>query len=300
MASTNQSPQYQKAEVNFLNAQTDKERIRWLDEMIKECPKHKSAEKMLANLKTRRKKLLEKIERSKKVSSGSSKKGIKKEEMQAAIIGFTNSGKSSLISTLTNANPEVSKFPFTTKQPIIGMMPFSGTHIQMIEVPAIDSEFYDKGIVNTADIVLILVNDLNQIKSILQKLDKAEGKRLIIFNIKTKEDKRKIEATLKSKKYNFHILDFEEKENLEELKEKMFQSFNKIRIFTKESHKERSKRPLILETRSTVKEVAEKIIKNLDDVKETKIWGPSSKFPGQVVGLQHILKDLDIVEFKTR
>jgi len=64
MASTNQSPFYQKAESKFLDAQTDSEKIKWLDEMIKECPKHKSAEKMLANLKTRRKKLLVKLEKS--------------------------------------------------------------------------------------------------------------------------------------------------------------------------------------------------------------------------------------------
>jgi len=51
---------------------------------------------------------------------------------------------------------------------------------------------------------------------------------------------------------------------------------------------------------TTVREVAEKILKGFaDKVKETKIWGPSSKFPGQVVGLSHKLKDLDIVEFKT-
>jgi len=102
MASTNQSPQYQKAESMFLSAQTNEERVKWLEEMIKECPRHKSSEKMLANLKTRYIKLKEKIESQKKTSKGASKKGIKKEDMQAVVIGFTNSGKSSLMSVLTN------------------------------------------------------------------------------------------------------------------------------------------------------------------------------------------------------
>lgn len=85
MASTNQSPQYQKAEVMFLRSQTNEERLKWLEEMIRECPKHKSSEKMLANLKTRYIKLKDKIEKIKKVSRSSGKPGIKKEEMQAVI-----------------------------------------------------------------------------------------------------------------------------------------------------------------------------------------------------------------------
>jgi len=37
-----------------------------------------------------------------------------------------------------------------------------------------------------------------------------------------------------------------------------------------------------------------------NQIKETKIWGPSSKFSGQIIGLKHKLKDLDVVEFKTK
>ncbi|MDP7521027.1 MAG: 50S ribosome-binding GTPase, partial [Candidatus Pacearchaeota archaeon] len=169
MASTNQSPAYQKAQGKFLLALTDKERIGALEEMIKECPKHKSSENMLANLKTRYKKLKEKVEKSKK-SGKSNKIGIKKEDMQAVLIGFTNTGKSSLLSILTNAHPRISNPEFTTTYPIIGMMGYMGTNIQIIEIPAIESESYDKGIVNTADTILILVTKLEQITKIQEKL----------------------------------------------------------------------------------------------------------------------------------
>src|SRR3989338_211698 len=117
MASTNQSPFYKKAEVMFLQAKTNEEKLRCLEEMIKECPKHKSSEKMLANLKTRYIKLKEKIETLRKSSKGSKKSGIKKEDLQAVIIGLTNSGKSSLLSALTNTNPEIAPYDFTTKIP---------------------------------------------------------------------------------------------------------------------------------------------------------------------------------------
>lgn len=302
MSSTNQSPFYKQAEARFLVAKTLEEKISALEEMIKECPKHKSSEKMLANLKTRLKKLLEQKEKFKKTKK-SSKQGIKKEEMQAVIIGFTNTGKSSLLSLLTNAKPEIAEHEFTTKFPIIGMMNYGGVLIQLLEIPAIGSEYYDKGLANTADTILILINDLKQIPDIEKILANSNRKKIIIFNSfdNSKEELRKIEASLQSKKYNFCIINTENRENLEELKEKIFQSFDKIRVYTKEPYKEKSPKPIILKKDSTAKDVAEKILHGFSNkIKETKIWGPSSKFPGQKVGLNHELKDLDVVEFKTR
>ncbi len=300
MASTNQSPQYQKAEAKFLAAQTDEERLMYLEEMIRECPKHKSSEKMLAQLKTRYKKLKGKLEKSKKSRKGK-KLGIKKADMQAVIIGKTNSGKSSLLKILTNAEPKISEIRLTTTKPIIGMMNYASTQIQIIENPAIESDYYDKGLTNTADTILILINSLEEIEEIYKFLDKANGKKIIIFNNKNNFDKRKISATLQSKKYDFVFIDIKNQEGIEELKEKIFQSFGKIRVFTKEPKKEKSPKPIIMNPDSTVYDVAEKVLKGFSkNVKETKIWGPSSKFPGQKVGLNHKLKDLDIVEFKTK
>lgn len=303
MASTNQSPFYKKAEYMYLQAKSLEEKLTWLEEMIKECPKHKSSEKMLANLITRRIKLKEKIESQKKVSRSSGKKGIKKEEMQAVIVGFTNSGKSTLLSALTNTKPQIENYPFTTKHPEIGMMNYLGSQIQLVEIPAIESEYFDKSVVHTTDTILILVNSLDQIKKMEELLQRAPAKKIIIFNLfdKTYDERRKIEATLKSKKYNFMMINTLTKENLEELKEKIFLSFGNIRVFTKEPGKEKSPRPIILKPSPSVKEVAEKIFHGFSkQVKEARITGPSSKFPNQKVGLSHRLKDLDVVEFRTK
>jgi ribosome-interacting GTPase 1 len=84
------------------------------------------------------------------------------------------------------------------------------------------------------------------------------------------------------------------------LKEKIFKSFNKIRVYTKEPGKKKTDRPIILKPDSTVKDVAEKILHGFSHrIKESRVTGPSGKFPNQKVGLQHKLKDLDTVEFKT-
>jgi hypothetical protein len=302
MASTNQSPFYQAAETRFLAAKNDEEKLDALEEMIRECPKHKSSESMLANLKTRYKKLKSKLEVSKK--KGKTKEGIKKEDLQAVIIGFTNSGKSSLLKELTNVNPETGEYQFTTKIPLVGMMNYEGIKVQIIEIPAFQSEYYDKGLVNSADTILILVEKIGDIEKILSEIKNISGKRIIAFNkidLLNETEKRKVFATLSSKRYNFVMISTKTEENFPELKSKIFKSFNKIRVYTKEPGKEKSKNPIILKQNSNVKDVAEKILHGFSSkVKETKLWGPSSKFSGQKVGLTHILKDLDVVEFKTR
>ena len=93
----------------------------------------------------------------------------------------------------------------------------------MIEVPAIESEYYDKGIVNSADTILILITDLSQLLEIEKKIERASGKRIIVFNkidLLSENEKRKISATLQSKKYNFILISAKTRENIEQFKEK--------------------------------------------------------------------------------
>jgi len=299
---TNVHPEYIYAEEEFLSAESDEEKLKALAKMISFAPSHKGAENLRAKLRLRYKKLKEQIEKSKKIKKGSAKSGIKKEDLQAAIIGKTGTGKSSLLSLLTNAHPEIADYPFTTKFPVVGMLDYNGVAIQLIEIPAIESGYYNKGIANSADTLLIMITDLKQLDEI-EKLLKTNAKKIVVFNSfnKSAEEVRKVSATLESRKYNFAIISTKTKEGLEPLKEKLFQSFGKIRIYTKEPGKEKSNKPIILPPESIVKDVAEKILKNFSKkIKETRIWGPSSKYPGQVVGLSHELKDLDVVEFKTR
>ena len=302
----NASPEYGHAEKEYHLAKTTEEKIEKLKKMLSVAPKHKSSENLIKQLRTRLKKFQGEIERTKKLSkSRGGKTGIKKLDMQAVIVGFSKSGKSSLLNILTNANAKISETKFTTTHSIIGMMPYGSTQVQLIEIPAMDSDFYDKGTVYTADSILILIQNIEELKKI-ESILQTNGKKIIVLtksDLLSEPEKRKLEATLKSKykKYEFVFISCITSEGIEELKEKIFKSFNKIRVYTKEPKKEKSNNPIILEPEANVKEVAEKILKGFSEkVKETKIWGPSSKFPGQKVGLQHKLKDLDVVEFKTK
>ena len=274
--------------------------------MISTSPKHKGAENLRAQLNLRYKKLKEQIEKSKKTKKGkSSKNTIKKEGIQVALIGLTNSGKSSLLKKLTNAFPRIDSYDFTTKSPLVGALMHEGISFQIIDLPAVNYETFDTGIANSADILLLIINSIEQIKQLEQSIKNAKGKRIIVFNkadLLNESEKRKISATLKSKRYNYVIISATTNENINELKQKLLESSGMIRVYTKNPNKKQAdEKPVILLPNSTVKDLAEKILHGFSkNIKESRIWGPSSKFSNQIVGLTHVLKDKDIVEFKTR
>lgn len=305
----NAHPDYIAAEREYLSAQSLEEKIDKLKKMISVAPSHKSAENLRAQLKTRLKKLTEQLEKTKKsAKSRSGTISIKKEDMQCVIVGKTNSGKSSLMKILANIHPKISELSHSTIKPFEGIMEFDTARIQIIEIPAIDSEYYNKGIVYTADAVLILVESFGDLNEILEKI-KTNGNKIIVFTKTDKmseNEKRKISATLKSKYkgYPFVLLSSinPDHDSIMELKERIFKSFNVLRVYTKEPGKNLDKNhPMILQPGSTIYDVSEKILKGFSlKIKESRIWGPSSKFPGQIVGLKHKVMDKDVVEFKTK
>lgn len=300
MCPVNVSPEYAKAEKEHLEAQTIEDKIKTLEKLISVAPSHKGAENLRAQLKTRYKSLVEKLEKKKKAAkSTGGKPGIKKEDMQAILVGFENSGKSTLISKITNT-----PISYIKNQPVIKMMQYLDTQIQIIENPSIDSENYDKGLTNGADTILVVIEEVEDLEKILPKITMTKGEKIIVLtksDLLSEEKKRKISAKLQSKKYNFVLVSSYTEEGIQELKKKLFETFRIIRIYTKEPRKEKSPKPIIMRPGSAVEDAAEKILKGFSKkVVEAKIWGPSSKFGGQKVGLKHRLMNLDVVEFKTK
>jgi hypothetical protein len=304
MASTNQSPFYQRAEQDFLEATTDSEKIRCLEIMMKECPKHKSSENMRKNLTTRMKKLKDGVERKKKAGK-STQDTIRKADMQCVLAGFPNVGKSTIFNTLTDQEAKVTEQPYATLTTQLGTFNFEDAQIQIID----DAPFpaHNKSIINSADTVLVVVDSIEQINEADKYLWKSNSKKIFIFNkvdLLSETELRKLEATLKSKYKKVDFVLWSKKQNkieIEKLKKKIFDTFPIIRIYTKEPGKKASIEPMILKSGSTTKDSAEKVKKGLyKDMTQIRVWGPSSKFGGQIVGLEHTLKDKDIVEFKVK
>jgi hypothetical protein len=268
----NAGPQYFSAEEKYSKARTIEEKIAALKEMIKFSPKHKGAENLLADLKKRLSKLEDELERKSRRSTSTQKEVIKKTgDILVSIIGLTQSGKSTLLKSLTNAKVEISSTPYTTKEPITGVSLFEGVHIQFVEIPS----FFLKrhmNIAHASDLLLLLSknqDDLNKLEEILKE-NKLENKKKIILENLDKDHSK--------------------------LLEKIIKESNVVRAFTKPVGKNIGEKAIVLKNGSTVEDVIVRINKNwLKNFKFARIFD-NTEFSGRKVGLGYTLKDRDIVE----
>jgi small GTP-binding protein len=138
---TNASYEYFRAQTKFEQARSAMEKLAALQEMISAAPKHKGAENLRAELSKKAALLRKEIEKQKeqqaKRGSGASI-SVKKEGIgQVALVGLPNSGKSTVLRTLTGVDVKIAPYEFTTTQPEVGMMDYKGAWIQLVEIPAL-------------------------------------------------------------------------------------------------------------------------------------------------------------------
>src|SRR5438094_3331891 len=159
----NLTPQYLEAEADYKKAQTAEERLACLKKMYSLLPKHKASEKLQADLKTKISEAKDEVEAERKHPKkvGVSYKIPKQGAGQYALVGGPNVGKSRLLSRLTRATPEVAAYPFTTREPLPGMMEWEDVRVQLIDLPPITADFmegYVSSMVRTADRALLLID----------------------------------------------------------------------------------------------------------------------------------------------
>ncbi len=322
----NLPPEYFEVEKKLREVKSLEEKIEVYEKLLSVIPKHKGTEKLIGDIKSKIAKLKETIER--RLATKHSVQHIIKGmgAGQIALIGPPNSGKSNLLSVLTRAKPEVSEYPFTTKEPIVGMMPYEDIQIQLIDTPSISETYYESymhEIVKHADATFIVI-DL-QSPLVLEELDavlrRLEEKKVYLaspdFSNFSMPNFRFCKAIIAGNKFetqeaeeNFSVLkEFYENRfelihisvekgiNLELFKETCFKILDIIRVYTKEPGKKPDfTSPFTLKRGSKVEDLASLIHKDFAyKLSYARIWG-KGKFDGQRVHRSHILGDGDIVE----
>ncbi len=331
----NLTPQYLNAEQRFKEAVTTQEKVEALEEMMAVIPKHKGTEKLQADLRRRLAKLRTEAAKKHGVSKASALHTVPKEGAgQVVLVGAPNAGKSSLLARLTHATPEIGDYPYTTRLPQPGMMPFENILIQLVDMPPLDHHFYEPwmgGIVRQADYVILvadlasddLLDEIEEVVAILAQSrirlagkpategqsESAETVRrtLLLANKIDAENGRENCAILREFYENrFDILPVSSAtgEGLAGIGRLLFERLEIIRIYTKVPGKkvDMAATPFVLKHGSTVLDAARAVHRDfVHDLRFAKVWssekfGRSVKFEGQMVERTHQLEDGDILE----
>jgi ribosome-interacting GTPase 1 len=235
---------------------------------------------------------------------------------QLVLVGAPNSGKSALLRALTNAEPEVADYPFTTRAPLPGMMAYENVQIQLVDLPPVDAELSEGwlyGIIRLADDdllagtdeVLRLLAAANielrahpveprgsseglQVKPSLvvaAKLDaRGAGERLTIFReyFGDRLPVLPVSAGMGT--------------GLDALREAGFSLLDVIRVYSKPPGKKADvTAPFILDRGATVMDAAEAVHREfVQKLKYARLWNRASQ--GLMVGRDHVLEDGDVLE----
>ncbi len=287
---TNVGVHYLKAEEEYHEAEGTPEKLKALRKMLATAPTHKGCERLRKDIKERIKRFKYKHETEKKTSKGYSSSIKKEGAAQIVFIGVPNAGKSTLLSKLSGKKIKVAEYKFTTKKPVVKMIPYENVWLQGIEIPAMYLGFSEskKGRqfmshVRNSDFVVLVI--------------KEKGDRLIL-----REELGNVGIILSDKKGRKGLdqmlphMVVEWKDFDKDLAKRLWEAQGKIRVQTRTRDKI-AKKPIVFPVGANVEDVTKKVHKDfLKKFRFAKIWGPSAKFKGQQVGLEHVLKDTDIVE----
>ena len=187
---TNVSPEFDKQRIVYEETEDLAQRIVELEKLLSLAPRHKGAERMVGDyrkkLATLKAQLEKKREQDRARRSGGTEEGVIRKEGagQVCLIGVTNSGKSTIINSVTNADLDVGSYPFTTPIPTPAMLTLEDINIQLVELPGLFVGSHEAGIGRQALAVarntdcIALVIDLSQdieeqMSIILGELDAA-------------------------------------------------------------------------------------------------------------------------------
>ncbi len=317
---TNLPPEYFSAEERLKQAKSYAEKIAALEALIATVPKHKGTDKLRADLRRKLSSLREDSLKKSKAGKSALYNVEKQGASMAALAGFPNSGKSSILASLTNANPIIADYPMSTLLPLSGMMPFEDILIQLVDLPPIGNESTDgwvSGIFRQADLIIIVV-DLSEDPEIQAELileefqkwriallrkdspDKSHKPTIITANkIELNGSKKRFEDLKNIYKNSYPVIGVsaKTKEGLEELRRSLFENSRIIRVYSKEPGKDPDiHTPFVLPEGSKVVELASQIHKEfLERFQYACVWG-SAKYAGQRVQKDYIIRDRDIVE----
>ncbi len=338
----NLSPAYKKAEQAFREASEDRERLLRLRDMLRTIPKHKGTEHLQADIKSRIKQLTEELAGPKKGAARTGPVHTLRPEgaAQVALLGPPNAGKSSLHVKLTGSRADVGPYPFTTHEPMPGMLPYQDVYFQLVDLPPISEDYMEGWFVNAlqpADAALLVADIsapecIDQLEAVLARLDEKrisliEGwpglngdtspvpddeldpfriwlpTLLVVNKIDLAPGPEEVDVLQELLDANYPAVATStvSGQGLEDVGKFLFRGLEIVRVYTKTPGRPpEMDRPFTVRRGATVMDVARLVHKDIAGSLKYARAWGSGVFDGQQIGPEHRLTDADVIELHMR
>ena len=159
------------------------------------------------------------------------------------IIGLPNAGKSSLLASMTSANPKIANYKFTTINPNLGVASYDDKEVTLADIPGLIEGAHTgtglgikflkhiercKTLLHLIDITEDdLFNSYNQVREELSKYSKdlVKKKEIVVLNktdlIDEEEKKEKIKKLKNKLKKNIFLMSTMDKKSVSDIKSKL-------------------------------------------------------------------------------
>jgi ribosome-interacting GTPase 1 len=331
---TNLTPEYRKLEATFRKASDAVEKLSLLKQMLSVMPKHKGTDHLQAEIKSRIKQLSQEVSAPRKNKRSGPTYAVRPEgSAQIALVGAPNAGKSALHAKLCGSQATVGSYPFTTAEPLPGMLVFEDVHMQLVDLPPVSRDHLAPWIVNAlqpADACFLVV-DLaasNCVEACVEVIELLRDRRirltpdwrpfqddeddeidpfglrlptLLIMNkcdlLDDVDSEVAVFFDLLGEEFPWIAVSVETEKGLDGIGGWIFSALEVVRVYTKTPGKPAdADRPFTVRKGETVRDVARQVHKELGErVRFARVWG-SNTFDGQQVGPDHRVTDRDVLE----
>src|SRR6266566_3075785 len=262
---------------------TLEEQIQSIEDEIQRTAYNKATQHHIGKLKAKVARLKDEQEtRRLKSGGGGPSYAVKKSgNATLGLVGFPSVGKSTLLNQITDATSAVAAYDFTTLDVIPGLLEHRGAKIQVLDMPGLirgASKGRGRGkevlsVARGCDLILLMIDVFETHVDVLVDELRLAGIRL---------NERPADVTLTRGRRGGLTIN---------------PTVRFMRVFLKPQGKEADLAdPLIVKADSDVGMVCDAIHRDWRRrFRYANVWGPSAQFPGQKVGLEHPLKDSDVL-----